>query len=86
MIADSVFLSAYSMLDLSTVYHQAAGQSELDVMFRVAAMPAGELWRTRTAVQQLRYRMNARGVNLILGWLLDKGLVPDADSNVANIL
>jgi hypothetical protein len=86
VIADAAFLQAYSMMEPAAVFQQQAGESELDAMFRAAAQPEDQVWRTRAAVQQLRRKMNARASSLILRWLLDKGLVPDAASDVARIM
>ncbi|WIA10164.1 hypothetical protein OEZ85_010368 [Tetradesmus obliquus] len=86
VIADAAFLSAYSMMEPAAVFEQQQGESELDAMFRAAAQPAEQVLRTRAAVQQLRRKMNARASSLILRWLLDKGLVPDAASDIAKIL
>eukprot|EP00775_Hariotina_reticulata_P007866 gene7866-8062_t len=40
-------------------------------------MPVEEMWRTRSGLAELRQAMNVRATGLILGWLKDKGLVPD---------
>jgi hypothetical protein len=86
VIADAAFLSAYSMMEPAAVFQQQPGESELDAMFRAAAQPAQQLWATHSAVEQLRRKMNARATGLLLQWLLDKGLVPDAASDVAKIM
>jgi hypothetical protein len=86
VIADAAFLSAYSMMEPAAVFQQQPGESELDAMFRAAAQPAEQMWRTRAAVQQLRRKMNSRSSSLILRWLLDRGLVPNAASDVAKIM
>ncbi|KAF6265350.1 hypothetical protein COO60DRAFT_1041000 [Scenedesmus sp. NREL 46B-D3] len=86
VIADAAFLSAYSMMEPAAVFQQQPSESELDAMYRAAALPVQQVWRTRSAVQQLRQKMNARSSSLILRWLLDKGLVPDGGSDIAKIL
>lgn len=82
VLADRAFLDAYSLLSADTVFQQHPGEDELDAMFRVARLPEDAIWRTRTALQQLREDMNGRCVRLLLGWLQDKGLQPDSDSGV----
>jgi hypothetical protein len=82
VLADRAFLQAYSLLSADTVFEQHPGEDELDVMFRVARLPEDAIWRTRTALQQLREDMNGRCVRLLLGWLQDKGLQPDSGSAV----
>lgn len=82
VLADKAFLQAYSLLSADTVFEQQPGEDELSAMFRIARMPADEIWRTRTALQELREQMNQRCVKLLLGWLRDNGLQPDAESAV----
>jgi hypothetical protein len=81
-LADQAFVQAYSFLSTESVFEQSAGEDELSAMFRVAQLPAHAIWRTRTALQQLQGEMNGRCVQLLLGWLMKRGLHPDADSAV----
>jgi hypothetical protein len=73
MIADDKFLSAYTMIDRGAVYHRPDGQDEVEVMFRVAKQSAGETWRARQAVSNLRARLNKRASGLLRQWLDEKG-------------
>lgn len=82
VLADQAYLQAYSLLSTDTVFAQAADEGELSAMFRVAQLPAEAIWRTRTALQQLQGEMNGRCVALLLRWLKERGLHPDAGSAV----
>jgi hypothetical protein len=81
-LADQAFLQAYSLLTTNTVFAQAADEDELSAMFRASQLPADTIWRTRTALQQLQGEMNGRCVSLLLKWLTERGLQPDAESAV----
>jgi hypothetical protein len=78
VLADQAFLQAYSMLSPETVFQQQAGEDELQCMFRVAQLPGEAIWATRVALLALRQDMNTRCVQLLLGWLRQHGLQPDA--------
>jgi hypothetical protein len=53
---------------------QGAGESELEVMFRVSRLPPDDMWRAREGVSALRERMNARARRMITEWLEKKGV------------
>eukprot|EP00878_Enallax_costatus_P040079 GHUV01046061.1.p1 GENE.GHUV01046061.1~~GHUV01046061.1.p1 ORF type:complete len:169 (+),score=26.14 GHUV01046061.1:158-664(+) len=76
IIADDAFLEAYSMMEPAAVFEQDPGETELDVMFRVAQLAPEEVLAVRTAVEQLYHEMNARACRLVQGWLLEMDLVP----------
>ena len=69
VVSDKAFLQAYSMLSTSTVFEQHEHENELDVMFRVARLPAEAIWKTRTALEQLRDAMNDRCVLVLKEFL-----------------
>ncbi|KAG2494163.1 hypothetical protein HYH03_007798 [Edaphochlamys debaryana] len=54
LIADDQLLEAYYMFKKEHVYYQAPGESEMDVMKRVMALPEKELLAKRAAVCKLR--------------------------------
>lgn len=83
MLADRAFLKAFSMLSTEAVFEQHDGETELDVMFRVARLPPETIWQTRVALEQLRGQMNSRCTQILLSWLQGKGLQPDPASGVA---
>lgn len=82
IIADRKFMAAYSMIEPNAVFPQEDGRNELDIMFNVARMTPEEMWRTRLGLKELRGKMNTRAKDLILGWLKEKGLAPDAKSEL----
>jgi hypothetical protein len=73
MIADDRFLDAYTMIDRSAVFYRREGQAEVDVMFGVGEQGAGETWRARQSVADLRAKLNKRAAGLLRGWLDEKG-------------
>ena len=80
IIADKAFMEAYTFMDRAAVYYQEEKATELDVMFKVVRNDPQEMWRTRKGTEDLRNKMNARAKDLLIKWLKEKGLSPDADS------
>jgi hypothetical protein len=80
MITDQRFLDAYSMIERTAVYFQAASQTELDVCFATMNSKPEDVWRTRQGVMELRNKMNERAKKLLIGWLADRGIGPAAAS------
>jgi len=80
IIADKAFMEAYTFMDRAAVYYQDEKATELDVMFKVVRSDPQEMWRTRKGTEDLRNKMNARAKELLIKWLKEKGLSPDADS------
>jgi hypothetical protein len=52
------------------------------VCFCVTVMSVGTCFRRPAGLMELRGKMNARAKGLILGWLKEKGLAPDAKSEL----
>lgn len=86
IIADSKFLTAYSMMEPAAVFQQGLSESELDVMFRVVNLPPEEVGAARAAVQQLQRKMNARAAGMVISWVLASNLVPDEHSTAAKLV
>jgi hypothetical protein len=73
------------MLSPETTWQQQAHERDLDVMFRVAQLPADEVAAKRRAVEALQRRMNERCEVLLVRWLERHGggRRPDAGSEWA---
>ncbi|KAG2494162.1 hypothetical protein HYH03_007797 [Edaphochlamys debaryana] len=65
LIADDQLLEAYYMFKKEHVYYQASGESEMDVMKRVMALPEKELLAKRAAVCKLRDEQLKRGAGVM---------------------
>ncbi|KAG2489656.1 hypothetical protein HYH03_011934 [Edaphochlamys debaryana] len=65
LIANDELLAAYHMFRKEHVYYQAPGESEMDVMKRVMALPERELLAKRAAVCRLRDEQLRRGAGVI---------------------
>ncbi|KAG2490722.1 hypothetical protein HYH03_010878 [Edaphochlamys debaryana] len=65
LIADDQLLKAYYMFKKEHVFYQAPGESEMDVMTRVMALPEEELLAKRAAVCRLRDEQLKRGAGVM---------------------
>ncbi|KAG2490241.1 hypothetical protein HYH03_011365 [Edaphochlamys debaryana] len=65
LIADDTLLAAYYMFKKEHVFYQAPGETEMDVMERVMALPEKELFAKRAAVCRLRDEQLKRTAGVI---------------------
>lgn len=71
VIADDRFLAAYRMFTNASVYYQAPGEQEVDVMLRVMRTPALQVRAVRHALVEVRRQLNVQAGEYFKGVLED---------------